>query len=205
MVTPITIGVLGIQGAISEHVQMMQHSAKQHQYNCSVVVVRNHADLARIDGLIIPGGESTTISKFLLKNDLHQQIQQRVQNQTLSVMGTCAGCILVASEIEGPSFDLSLLSLMDMKVKRNAFGRQKESFEKTIQIDEFTNPFTAVFIRAPLILNTWGECKPLATIEEGIVMACQHNVLALTFHPELTNNTCIHDLFYTMVRTYKKR
>ena len=202
MVKQISIGVLGIQGAISEHVLMMRKVMLHHGLKNNVHIVRKKTELDKVQGLIIPGGESTTISRFILSNNLYETIKERVQNQSLSVMGTCAGCVLVSSDMADKSKDITLLSLMDMKVKRNAFGRQRESFEQEIMIKGTSRLFSAIFIRAPLILDTWGKCKPLSTINDGIVMAQQKNVLALSFHPELTNDTRIHELFYKIVDSY---
>lgn len=199
------IGVLGIQGAISEHVQMMNNVIRTNDMKSSVIVIREKYQLEEISGLIIPGGESTTISRFLQRKNIYDPIRQRTRQKTLSVMGTCAGCVLCASEIIDEGKDIKLLSLMDMKVQRNAFGRQRESFEDTININGLTNAFHAVFIRAPLILETFKGCIPLSSVSEGIVMAQQENVLGLSFHPELTNDTTIHEYFYTIVKRYQKQ
>jgi len=204
MVDQFAIGVLGIQGAISEHVQMMKQVMNNHNNASRVPIVRKKSDLDEISGLIIPGGESTTISRFLLQNDLNKIIKNRADEQSLSVMGTCAGCILVASDIVEKSKDITLLSLMDMKVQRNAFGRQRESFEHYLPIQGVSDAFPAVFIRAPLILKTWGRCISLATLHEKMVMARQENVLALSFHPELTYNLSVHEFFYNIVSSYRK-
>jgi 5'-phosphate synthase pdxT subunit len=114
-------------------------------------------------------------------------------------MGTCAGCVLLAKELTDAKADVRLLEAMDFQVERNAFGRQKESFEHVISIKEFTRPYHAVFIRAPLITKTWGTCEVLATLGKEIVMARQDNYLALSFHPELTNDLRIHSYFLKMV------
>ena len=204
MVNQLKIGVLGIQGAISEHVSMMKQITNQQGNKTKISIIRTKSELKDIAGLIIPGGESTTISRFLLRNDLHNIIRKRVTDHTLSVMGTCAGCVLVASNIVDQGKELTLLSLMNMRVKRNAFGRQRESFEQNIHIKGMKDTFPAVFIRAPLILETWGNCIPFAQMQEGIVMAKQDNVIALSFHPELTNDRRVHEYFYNMVEFYTK-
>ena len=202
MVESILIGVLGIQGAISEHVSMMKQAITDSSE--SVIVVRKQADLERVEGLIIPGGESTTISRFLISNKLHRIIRDRVKDETLAVMGTCAGCVLIASEMVDTIKDVVLLSLMNTKVERNAFGRQKESFETALNIKGFDRAFPAVFIRAPVILDTWGTCVPLAVVDDKIVMAQQDNVLGLSFHPELTEDTRIHRYFFDLVSAMKQ-
>jgi len=114
-------------------------------------------------------------------------------------MGTCAGCVLLAKELTDTRSKVQLLQAMDMQVQRNAFGRQKQSLERILEIEGFTKPYNAVFIRAPVITKTWGDCEILATAEKEIVMARQNNCLALSFHPELTDDLRIHRLFLTMV------
>ena len=199
MVDHLSIGVLGIQGAISEHVLMMKQVMNQYEHGSTVSIIRNKRELEKTNGLIIPGGESTTISRFLLRNDLYDTIKMRAEEKSLAVMGTCAGCVLVSSKIVEESKDITLLSLMDMKVKRNAFGRQRESFEQMIPIKGFSQDFPAVFIRAPLIHSIWGNCQALSSFDEKIVMAEEDNILALSFHPELTSDSRIHEYFYKMV------
>ena len=113
-------------------------------------------------------------------------------------MGTCAGCVLLSSDLINNSKNVKILSAMDMQVKRNAFGRQKESFEKNIDIKSFTNPYNAVFIRAPAIEKIWGDCEILSIIDKKIVMAKQDNLLAVSFHPELTDDLRIHKYFLDM-------
>ena len=200
MVTDLSIGVLGIQGAISEHVSMMQEVFKKNNRKEPVRIVRNYAELSQVKGLIIPGGESTTISLFLLHNGLHEIIRDRIQNdKSFCVMGTCAGCALLASEITDNKKDLKPLSALDMNVKRNAFGRQRDSFEKIIDIKGFSKPYNAFFIRAPLIADIWGDCKVLAKIDNNIVMVRQGNILAMSFHPELTEDLRIHKYFLDII------
>jgi len=205
MVDSATIGVLGIQGAISEHISMMKRIIEETDTNDRVLIVRKEYDLECVDGLIIPGGESTTISRFLISNKLFDIIQKRVKDETLAVMGTCAGCVLIGSDMVDSIKDVVVLSLMNTKVERNAFGRQKESFEVPLSIKGFDSVFPAVFIRAPVILDCWGGCRPLAVVDDQIVMAQQENVLGLSFHPELTDDTRIHRYFFDIVNTMIQR
>jgi len=114
-------------------------------------------------------------------------------------MGTCAGCVLLAKEIVGKNNDISLLHAMDMKVERNAFGRQKESFEKCIKIKGLSKPYNAVFIRAPIIKKVWGKCEIIGETNKKIIAARQDNFLALSFHPELTDDIRIHEYFLNMI------
>ena len=200
MVKKLYIGVIGIQGAISEHVNIMQKTLKANDIFGEVFVVKDHEDLNKIDALILPGGESTTISKILTKSGLHDAIANKINDNNLPVMGTCAGCVLLASKIvDNKNIDLRLFNAIDMQVERNAFGRQKESFEKDIGIEVFSKPYNAVFIRAPVIKKVWGNTKILSKINKEIVMARQDNVLALSFHPELTDDFRIHKYFLDMI------
>ena len=124
---------------------------------------------------------------------------KRVEQNDIYLMGTCAGCVLLAKEINDKEQKINLLNAMDMQVERNAFGRQKESFEKQLEIKGFSTPFNAVFIRAPLIKKVWGTCNVLATLKQEIVMVRQGQFLALSFHPELTNDLRIHRYFLEMI------
>jgi len=199
MVKQLSIGVIGIQGAISEHISTMQKALKETNNPGNVFLIKQKKQINKVDALIIPGGESTTISRILDKTGILENISKRIKKDKLPVMGTCAGCVILSSEIKNNTKEVKLLQAMKMKVKRNAFGRQRESFEKTIEIKDFTKPYNAVFIRAPTIIETWNNCKPLAKINEKIVMARQENLLALSFHPELTNDLRVHKYFLEMI------
>jgi len=163
------------------------------------VLVRQPRDIDACDALIIPGGESTTISRILVNSGMFDVIRERMIQNEIALMGTCAGCVLLAKEITDTKADVKLLEAMDMQVERNAFGRQKESFERSLQINGFIRPYHAVFIRAPLITKIWGNCEILASAGEEIVMARQKNYLALSFHPELTDDLRIHRFFLEML------
>ena len=115
-------------------------------------------------------------------------------------MGTCAGCVILASNLSDNFNDVKPLSAIDMQVKRNAFGRQRESFEKNIDIKGFSKPFNAVFIRAPIIEKVWGECEILSKIDKKIIMVRQGPFLALSFHPELTDDLRIHKYFLDLIK-----
>jgi 5'-phosphate synthase pdxT subunit len=199
MVKKVSIGVLGVQGAISEHITSMTNALKETNTSGEVFFVKYKKEIDDIDALILPGGESTTISKNLYKSDLHDAIIKRIEENSLPIMGTCAGCVLLAKELVDNNKDVKLLHAMDMQVERNAFGRQKESFEKNIIIDGFSEPYNAVFIRAPTIKRVWRECKVLAKIDKEIVMARQDKFLALSFHPELTDDLRIHRYFLDII------
>ena len=198
MVTIVSIGVLGIQGAISEHVSLMTHALRETHTRGNVTIVKEKDDIETIDALIIPGGESTTLSKLLQQLGLYDRIIQRLKKHSLCIMGTCAGCVLLAKEIVG-NHVIQPLQAMDMQVERNAFGRQRESFETAIEFTEFSKPYHAVFIRAPVITKIWGDCTILATVDKKVIAARQDNTLALSFHPELTQDFRMHSYFLAMI------
>src|SRR5213083_1220901 len=149
------IGVIGVQGDVSEHVDAVARALKETGKAGEAIAVRRRTDLDRVDALTIPGGESTTISKLLV--------------------------------------------LMDMAVDRNAFGRQRESFGADLQVEGLETPFHCVFIRAPAILRTWGECAPKSRYQDRIVLARQKNLIGSAFHPELGGDLRIHRWFLDLV------
>jgi len=189
------IGVLALQGDFSEHITMLQ------QLNVNAFEVRLPEHLNGLDGLIIPGGESTTIGKLAVAYDLMEPL--KLFGQRHAIWGTCAGAIFLSKDI---SRDQPLLKLMDIKVQRNAFGRQIDSFETDLDIPELKQatgsdaPYHAVFIRAPIIESVSGDARILASISDGrIVAAQQGNLLATSFHPELTDDTRFHEYFLSLV------
>lgn len=196
----VNVGILSIQGAVSEHIDIVKRTLESLGLQGSGMSVRRPPDLEKVDSLIIPGGESTTIGKLLDRFGLHDLIIQRAQ-EGMPILGTCAGCILLAKEgdAEVEKTGTKLLGLMDMAVDRNAFGRQRESFEIALDIDGLKDPFHAVFIRAPAITRTWGKCKVLSRTEEHILAVRQDNLVGLTFHPELTKDLRIHSMFIEML------
>jgi len=188
------IGVVGLQGAVSEHIDMLS------RIGARGVWVRDKGALKEISGLIIPGGESTTISRLLMQSGMFDRIRE-MGEEGFPIFGTCAGLILLAKKGDGDvkKSGQKLLGLMDMEVRRNAFGRQKESFEENIKIGDI-GEFPCVFIRAPAIIKVGGKCKPLATYKRLIVAARQDNLLATAFHPELTQDTRIHRYFLEIAK-----
>jgi len=202
MVKNINVGVLGVQGAVSEHLESMQKALKEKKITGNVSVVNNEKKLKTVDALILPGGESTTISKLVQKSNLKAVLIERIKNQDLLVMGTCAGCVILASDILENTTDVFTLNAMSMQVVRNAFGRQKQSFERQIGIKGFGNPFNAVFIRAPIIKKVWSKCTVLSEIDEGIVMAQENEFLGMSFHPELVDDLRVHCYFIDMIMGY---
>lgn len=200
MVKDISIGVIGIQGAISEHVTSMTNALKEtNNISGKVFVVTRKEEINGIHALIIPGGESTTISRFLHKSGLYKAIIERIKENSIPIMGTCAGCTILAKELADNTKKVKLLHAMDIQVERNAFGRQKESFEQDVKIKGLSALYHAVFIRAPVIKKIWGTCEVLAEMDKKVVMARQDGFLALSFHPELTSDLRIHKYFLDMV------
>ncbi|QLH75628.1 MAG: pyridoxal 5'-phosphate synthase glutaminase subunit PdxT [Methanomassiliicoccales archaeon] len=193
-------GVVFVQGAAPEHITALNGAFEDLGIKGSASPVRKRKDLEGIDCLVIPGGESTTISKLMRRFGLFDEIV-RMAKEGVPIMGTCAGCVLLSKEGDDQvqRTGTELLGLMDMQVDRNAFGRQRESFETALEIDGLEKPFPAVFIRAPLINRTWGRCVPMARHGGSIVMARQDNLLALSFHPELSNDWRLHELLIKMV------
>jgi len=199
-----TIGVLAVQGDFAEHAAMLRRAAADSPSadGREVVVreVRTPRDLEGLDGLIVPGGESTTIGKLLVAYGLEEPIRAAARGG-LPVWGTCAGMILLARDIVGGEPD-GRIGLMDLTVQRNAFGRQLDSFEVELAFRGLDRPIHAVFIRAPLVERVGPQAEVLATLPDGrVVAARQGNLLATAFHPELTPDTRLHALFIRTCQT----
>jgi 5'-phosphate synthase pdxT subunit len=189
-------GVVALQGDVSEHVVAVERCMRYLDVKGKVTLVRRKGEVPRLDALILPGGESTTISRLMLSKGIDAEVVAFAERGG-AIMGTCAGAILLANEGDEQVRKTStrLLGLMDMKVSRNAFGRQRESFEVDLEIDGLDSPYMGVFIRAPSIDRVRGECRTLARFEDRIVIARQKNLMALTFHPELTEDPRVHEMF----------
>ena len=191
------IGVLALQGAFIEHEQVLKRLC------ADAIEVRLPKDLAGLDGLIIPGGESTTIGKLAVQYGLIDPMREMAQAGK-AVWGTCAGMIFMSKDV---GRDQPLLKLMDVKVQRNAFGRQVDSFEADLNVKGIDKTFHAIFIRAPLIESVGAGVEVLATVDRdhapAIVAARQGNLLATSFHPELSNDDRFHQLFLKMIETHK--
>ena len=186
------IGVLASQGAFAEHIAML------HQLEVEVLPVRLLQELNGLDGLVIPGGESTSISKLMLDYNLFSEIRNLAKNG-LSIFGTCAGMILLANEISDS--DIVSLGILEITVRRNAFGRQRDSFETELSIPVLgEKPFPGVFIRAPMIERANSEVEILAKLADGAsVAARQGKLLVSAFHPELTDDLRLHQYFLDIV------
>lgn len=189
-------GVLALQGAFREHAQALRRLGME------TVELRQRKDLEGIDSLVIPGGESTTIGKLLVELDMLDVIRGFIQ-QGMPVFGTCAGLILLCDHIENSN--QPAIGGLNATVRRNAFGRQVDSFEAPLVINGLDpEPFPTVFIRAPIILKTGGNVQILAKViqdgEERPVAVRQDNILAASFHPELTTDDRMHKYFLDMRR-----
>lgn len=193
----LTIGVLALQGGFSEHINHLE------KLNVNTILVKNIEDLSLIDGLIIPGGESTAMSKLLKEFHLDNEIIN-IANNNLPIWGTCAGMILLAKEIENEEH--THLGLLDIKVKRNAYGRQINSFSKDVYLDIFKDSikFPLVFIRAPYITKLLSDkVEILLKLDENIVAVREGNLIATSFHPELTSDLRFHRYFVDICITQK--
>jgi 5'-phosphate synthase pdxT subunit len=194
------IGVVAVQGAVSEHVEALRKAMENSRIDGSVVYVRSLKDLNDASGIVIPGGESTTISKLILSTGMYERIAE-LAKKGVPILGTCAGTILLAKEGDEQVKQTCtrLLGLLDMKVVRNAYGRQADSFEADVKIPAIGGkPFRAVFIRAPTIEKVWNDTRVWAEYKGTIIGTRKEHVLALTFHPELSDDLRIHEYFLTM-------
>ncbi|MER8040957.1 pyridoxal 5'-phosphate synthase glutaminase subunit PdxT [Streptomyces hydrogenans] len=191
--TPV-IGVLALQGDVREHLIALAAA------DAVARPVRRPEELAEVDGLVLPGGESTTISKLAVLFGLMEPIRERIA-AGMPVYGTCAGLIMLADKILDPRSGQETFGGIDMIVRRNAFGRQNESFEAGVTVTGIDTPVEGVFIRAPWVESVGAEVEVLAEHEGHIVAVRQGRVLATSFHPELTGDHRVHELFVDMVRT----
>ncbi|MET7873179.1 pyridoxal 5'-phosphate synthase glutaminase subunit PdxT [Streptomyces cyaneofuscatus] len=194
--TPV-IGVLALQGDVREHLIALASA------DALARPVRRPEELAEVDGLVIPGGESTTMSKLAVLFGMMEPLRERVR-AGMPVYGTCAGMILLAEKILDPRSGQETVGGIDMIVRRNAFGRQNESFEAAVEVDGIEGgPVEGVFIRAPWVESVGAEAEVIAEHGGHIVAVRQRNVLATSFHPELTGDHRVHALFVEMVRAVK--
>ncbi|WP_396128933.1 pyridoxal 5'-phosphate synthase glutaminase subunit PdxT [Exiguobacterium mexicanum] len=188
-----TIGVLGMQGAIREHVHMLE------ALGADTLVVRSVDDLNRIDGLVLPGGRARRCAVCSNRYELLEPLRE---NTELPMFGTCAGLILLATEVEGYNAHLRKIP---MTVKRNAFGRQVDSFEVDLAVKGIDDAVEAVFIRAPQVASVEANVDVLAEVEEAIVAVRYDKYMACSFHPELTDDLSMHRYFLDMVEATKRQ
>ncbi|MFW5935711.1 MAG: pyridoxal 5'-phosphate synthase glutaminase subunit PdxT, partial [Candidatus Hadarchaeota archaeon] len=187
------VSVVGYQGDVEEHVDTLKKAVSKLGLHCEVLPTRDPGTVSYSDGVVLPGGESTTISRLIFSHDISPEII-KLANRGCPVMGTCAGMILLAKhgDEQVSRTGTRLLELMDVTVKRNAFGRQRESFQANLDIKGIGN-VDAVFIRAPAIVKANSDVDILARFDDYIVAARQGNLLALAFHPELTEDTRVQE------------
>ncbi|MFP7344037.1 pyridoxal 5'-phosphate synthase glutaminase subunit PdxT [Bacillus safensis] len=192
----LTIGVLGLQGAVREHIQSIEACGAEGK------IIKRVEELESVDGLIIPGGESTTMRSLM---DTYQFIEpiKAFAAQGKPIFGTCAGLIMLAKHIEDR--EDAHLGLLNVSVARNSFGRQVDSFEADLKVKGLDAPFTGVFIRAPHIISADNDVEIMAEYDGRIVMAKENNILGCSFHPELTDDHRLTQLFVDMVKSYKTK
>ena len=194
IVSKTIIGILGLQGDYFKHQEMLDLID-----GVETKIVKMPEQLNDCAGLVIPGGESTTVGNLMERYGIDVAIKQRV-SEGMAVFGTCMGMIILSKEIENSN--QQRLGLIDMEVRRNAFGRQVDSYETDLSINGIEGgPIRAVFIRAPYATRIWGDAQILASLETGeILMVKQGKILAAAFHPELTTDTRVHEYFVEMAR-----
>lgn len=186
-------GVIAVQGDVAEHAEAVRRAATAHGESAEVVEVRDSGIVPDCDALLMPGGESTTISRLIHREGIADEIRDHVEAGK-PVLATCAGLIVLSRDAKDDRVDA--LGLVDVSVDRNAFGRQKDSFEAKIPVDGLSEPFHAVFIRAPLIDEVGEDVETLSTVDGRPVAVRDGPVLATSFHPELTDDSRVHDLAF---------
>jgi pyridoxal 5'-phosphate synthase pdxT subunit len=185
--------VLALQGDAREHLRALTSAG------ATSVEVKTPAQLAGVDALVLPGGESTTIGKLLDRFDLLEPLKDRASHG-MPLFGTCAGLILMATEIRGGGDAPHRLGVMDVAVRRNAYGRQVDSFESQLEVKGLDGTFTAVFIRAPVVERAGNDVEVLAVCDDVPVVVRQGHHMAASFHPEMTGDARLHGMFVSMVR-----
>ena len=202
----LTVGVLSVQGDVHENILSAKAAIDELGIDGTIVDVKTPKELSQLDGLIIPGGESTTIGQLSLKNGLLETLKEKIQNG-MPVLGICAGMIMLSNtandRVVGKT-DQPLLDILDIKLERNSFGRQKKSFESNVSLDSIGIPkFNGVFIRAPSILDVGSDVEILSKFNDRIVAIKKGNVIGTAFHPELTRDISLHKYFINLVKTAK--
>ncbi|MGY5141113.1 MAG: pyridoxal 5'-phosphate synthase glutaminase subunit PdxT [Candidatus Nitrosopumilus sp. Bin_571-38] len=202
----LTVGVLSIQGDIQENLVSTKAAIDELGIDGKVIAVRTPDEISQLDGLIIPGGESTTIGQLSLVNGSLKILKEKIQSG-MPVLGICAGMIMLSNtandRVVGKT-DQPLLDIFDIKLERNSFGRQKQSFESDISLDSIDIPkFNGVFIRAPSVSDVGSDVEILSKFNDRIVAIKKGNVIGISFHPELTEDTSVHKYFINLVNDSK--
>ena len=195
MNAPIIVGVLALQGAFDAHVTRLR------TLDIEVRLIKTPLDVVGTHGLILPGGESTTMSNLMLSSGLQSTLTEKIR-EGFPMFGTCAGMIMMSRQILDGRSDQISLGAMDIQVRRNGYGRQIDSFEQDVQIDGFETPFHALFIRAPIIAEVGSEVEILARVEDRPVMVRQGSALAASFHPELVSDLRVHEIFLSIINEF---
>lgn len=201
------IGVLALQGDVEENIKATTDALGEMNLKGKVISVRYPDEILKVDGLIIPGGESTVMGLLLsIKNGLLDSITKVLQNR-IPIMGTCAGMIVLAKKsydkVVGNKKQL-LLGALDIEIERNSFGRQYDSFESTLEISGIGNDFKGIFIRAPTVISTGSRVQVLSKFDGKIVAVQQENIIGTSFHPELSGDNRMHRLFIELITKWKK-
>ncbi len=193
------IGVLALQGDFEAHIKMLN------ELGADAIAVRLPRHLDKLDGIIIPGGESTTIGKLMVVYELHEILQKKIR-EGVPTWGTCAGLILLAKETDNALAGQPLLASMDICVRRNAFGSQRESFETDLSVPVLGEaPFHTFFIRGPLVERVGPEVEVLATLDDGTIVAVREgSLLGTAFHPEISGDTRFHQYFLRIVQSVQR-
>ena len=202
----LTVGVLAIQGDVHENITSTKTALKELGVEGTVVGVKTIEDISKLDGLIIPGGESTTIGQLSLVNSSLKIIKEKIE-RGIPVLGICAGMIMLSKtandRVVGKT-DQPLLDLLDIKLERNSFGRQKESFEADVSMNSINIPkFNGIFIRAPSVSDVGSGVEVLAKFNEKIVAVKKGNMIGVAFHPELTEDVSLHKYFVNLIKKSK--
>ena len=204
--TELNIGILSVQGDVAENIESSNKALKELGQEGNVTTVKTPEEISKLDGLIIPGGESTMIGQLSLVNGALKKIKEKIESG-MPVFGICAGLILLSKSAQDRvvgDTGQPLLNLLDVQVERNSFGRQRDSFEAEVSMDSINIPkFNGVFIRAPVISKTDNDVETISTFNEKIVAVKQGNILATAFHPELTSDTSLHQHFVSMIQKSK--
>ena len=202
----LNVGILSIQGDVQENLLSTKSAIEQLGLDAKVSEVKTPDEISQLDGLIIPGGESTTIGQLSLVNGSLKILKEKIESG-MPVLGICAGMIMlskIANDRVMGKTDQPLLDILDIKLERNAFGRQKESFESYVSMDSIGIPkFNGVFIRAPSVSDVGSGVEVLSKFNERIIAVKKGNVIGTSFHPELTEDTSLHKFFVNLIKTSK--
>ena len=203
----LNVGVLAIQGDVTENINATKKAIKELGIDGNVSAVKTPDEISKLDGLILPGGESTTIGHLSLVNSSLKKIKEKIE-QGMPVLGICAGMIILSKTAEDRvvgKTNQPLLEFLDIKLERNSFGRQRDSFEANIAMNSINIPkFDGVFIRAPAVSETGSGVEVLSRFNEKIVAVKKGNIIGTSFHPELTQDSALHKYFVNLIKAAKK-